>query len=433
MTDIAELNTGSEYNNTLGALRECGSVERWVAFDKPEHSRIREYLAKLAQRAIATSELFDQFARVDRIPRLSNGDRENDVEHSFLLATIATDLAHELRPDLDVNRIRQFSLVHDMLEIKTGDVATFSTSPEEQAEKERREKEALDELLAELPPLEAEALREYEKQDTPEARWTRYVDKMLATLVDITGQGVRVVEEDFGVTSLEKLCDEHGRLATKYHNMFGNEFPELDQLYALFSYLFEERYAQESQNDRKGNSPERPHQLKEVERKYLVDPENIPVDLENCQRAELKQGYLAISADGSETRIRSFGDGKRFELTVKSSGTVIRDEQNIKITEEMFDTLWPLTSGARVEKTRYYIPLVDEHGREYTAELDVYKGHLEGLATIEVEFGGREADASVRADTFKPPEWFGKDVSGDKRYKNRSLASQQHGFLSLGG
>ena len=66
----------------------------------------------------------------------------------------------------------------------------------------------------------------------------------------------------------------------------------------------------------------------------------------------------------------------------------------------MFDTLWPLTSGARVEKTRYYIPLVDEHGREYTAELDVYKGHLEGLATIEVEFGGREADASVRADTF---------------------------------
>lgn len=433
MTDIAGLNTGSEYNNPLEDLRECGSVDRWVDSDKPEHSRIREHLAKLAQRAIATSELFDQFARVDRIPRLSNGDRENDVEHSFSLASIATNLAQELRPDLDVDRIRLFSLVHDMLEIKTGDVATFSTSPEEQAEKERREKEALDELLAELPPLEVEALREYEKQDTPEARWTRYVDKMLATLVDITGQGVRVVEEDFGVTSLEKLRDEHGRLATKYHNMFGNEFPELDQLYALFSYLFEERYAQESQNDCKDNSPERPHQLKEVERKYLVDPENIPIDLESCQRAELKQGYLAISADGSETRIRSFGDGKRFELTVKSSGTVIRDEQNIKITKEMFNTLWPLTSGARVEKTRYYIPLVDEHGREYTAELDTYKGHLEGLATIEVEFGGREADASVRADTFKPPEWFGKDVSGDKRYKNRSLASQQHGFLSLGG
>jgi len=351
MTDIAELNTRrGEYNNHLEDLRKCGSVEEWVALDRHEHSRSRELLAKLAQRAIATSEIFDEFARVDRIPRLSNGDRENDVEHSFLLATIATDLAQELRPDLDINRIRQFSLVHDMLEIKTGDVATFSTSPEEQAEKERREKEALDELLTELPPLEADALREYEKQDTPEARWTRYVDKMLATLVDITGQGIRVVEEDFGVTSLEKLRDEHSRLASKYHNMFGKEFPELDQFYALFSYLFEEHYAQESQNDRKDSSPERPHQLKEVERKYLVDPENIPIDLESCQRAKLKQGYLAISADGSETRIRSFGDGNRFELTVKSNGTVIRDEQNIKITEEMFDALWPLTNGARVEK-----------------------------------------------------------------------------------
>ena len=434
MTDMAELNTGSEYNNTLKTLRECGGVDEWVALDEPEHSLCtRKRLVELARTAIKTSELFDQFARTYRIPRLSNGDRENDVEHSFLLASIATNLAQKLRPDLDIYHILRYSLVHDMPEIKTGDVATFSTSPEEQAEKERREKEALDELLAELPPLDAEALRKYEKKDTPEAHWTRYVDKMAAILVDITGQGVRVVKEDFGVTSLEQLRDERDRLATKYHNMFRNEFPELDQLYALFSYLFEERYAQESQNYCKNNSPERPHQLKEVERKYLVDPENIPIDLESCQRAELKQGYLAISADGSETRIRSFGDGKRFELTVKSSGTVIRDEQNIKITEEMFNTLWPLTSGARVEKTRYYIPLVDEHGREYTAELDIYKGHLEGLATIEVEFGGREADASVRADTFKPPEWFGKDVSEDKRYKNRSLASQQHDFLSLGG
>ena len=164
MTDIAELNTGSEYNNILKTLRECGGVERWVALDEPEHSPCtRERLVELARTAIATVGLCDQFADVDRIPRLSNGDRENDVEHSFSLASIATNLAQELCPDLDVDLIRHFSLVHDMLEIKTGDVATFSTSPEEQAEKERREKEALDELLAELPPLDADALRKYVK------------------------------------------------------------------------------------------------------------------------------------------------------------------------------------------------------------------------------------------------------------------------------
>jgi metal dependent phosphohydrolase len=192
MTDMAELNTGSEYNNTLEALRKCGSVERWVALDKPEHSPCtRERLVKLARTAIGAAELFDQYCFVDRIPRLSNGDRENDVEHSFSLASIATNLAQELRPDLDVNLIRHFSLVHDMLEIKTGDVATFSTSPEEQAEKERREKEALDELLAELPPLDAEALRKYEKQDTQRhaglAMWTKWLPSWLTLLARAFG------------------------------------------------------------------------------------------------------------------------------------------------------------------------------------------------------------------------------------------------------
>lgn len=192
MTDMAELNTGSEYNNTLKTLRECGGVDEWVALDKPEHSPCtRERLVKLARTAIKTSGLFDQFARTYRIPRLSNGDRENDVEHSFLLASIATNLAQELRPDLDIYHILRYSLVHDMPEIKTGDVATFSTSPEEQAEKERREKEALDELLAELPPLDAEALRKYEKK-TPQrhtglAMWTKWLPSWLTLLARAFG------------------------------------------------------------------------------------------------------------------------------------------------------------------------------------------------------------------------------------------------------
>ena len=188
MTDIAELNTGSEYNNTLKTLRECGGVDEWVALDEPEHSpHTRELLVKLARGAIGAAGFIDQYCFVDRIPRLSNGDRENDVEHSFSLAIIATNLAQELRPDLDVNRIRQFSLVHDMLETKTGDVATFSTSPEEQAEKERREKEALDELLAELPPLEAEALNKTPQRHAGLAMWTKWLPSWLTLLARVFG------------------------------------------------------------------------------------------------------------------------------------------------------------------------------------------------------------------------------------------------------
>lgn len=110
----------------------------------------------------------------------------------------------------------------------------------------------------------------------------------------------------------------------------------------------------------------------------------------------------------------------------------MRGEQNIKITGEMFKALWPQTEGARVEKTRYYIPFTDSNNNQHTIELDVYAGHLSGLVTAEIEFSGRETEAPVRANAFTPPKWFGDDVSEDKRYKNRSLASKQHGFMKLG-
>ena len=101
-------------------------------------------------------------------------------------------------------------------------------------------------------------------------------------------------------------------------------------------------------------------------------------------------------------------------------------KKNIQIDKEVFESLWPLISGRRIEKTRYYIPYVDPEGDKHTIELDLYHGpnHLDGLCTAEVELEGREAEATLRADTFQPPEWFGEDISSNLSYKNRSLASQ---------
>ena len=397
-------------------------------FDTISHDIDRRPLfQKMANLAITSAGFVDDFSSVERIPRLDNGDRETDVEHSFLLATLAPNLAQMLYPNLDRGRIRHYSLVHDMIEIEVGDVATFNLSPDEQAEKERREQTALEKLLRELPPLEAEALESYERQDTPEARFVRLVDKLLPTVVDITGQGPRVVEEDFGITSLGELRSSHNKLAAKWRDMFHNEFPEIEQLYAVLAYLFENKYAQERQEQKETRIPERPNQLKEVERKWLIDPDDLPDGLENYPHTNLTQGYLAVSSDGSEARIRSFGDGERFELTVKTAGTVVRGEQNIKISGEMFETLWPQTEGARVEKTRYYIPFTDSSNNQHTIELDVYAGHLSGLITAEIEFSGRETEASVRANAFTPPKWFGEDVSENKYYKNPSLASMALG------
>ena len=53
------------------------------------------------------------------------------------------------------------------------------------------------------------------------------------------------------------------------------------------------------------------------------------------------------------------------------------------------------------------------------AEVDFYRGDLDGLCTVEVEFPSAAAAAA-----FAPPDWFGTDVTSDKRFKNQNLALQ---------
>lgn len=147
---------------------------------------------------------------------------------------------------------------------------------------------------------------------------------------------------------------------------------------------------------------------KEIELRFLV--KSLPDNLDQYPHQEISQGYLAISEDGAEVRLRKKGD-KHFQ-TIKSGGGKTRTETEIEITEEQFNLLWKTTEGKRLEKVRYKIPCGDR-----TIELDVYQGSLDGFVSAEVEFDTPEA-----SDQFVPPEWFGGDVTEDQRYKNQSLA-----------
>ena len=145
----------------------------------------------------------------------------------------------------------------------------------------------------------------------------------------------------------------------------------------------------------------------EIERKFLVA--TLPPDVERHPRQKLRQGYLVADADTS-VRLRTHEDG--WMLTVKRGRGLRRTEAEIALTRAQFDVLWPLTAGARLEKTRYHLPF-----GPYTIELDCYAGALAGLLTAEVEFPTEAA-----AHAFEPPAWFGADVTGDARYLNLTLA-----------
>ena len=145
----------------------------------------------------------------------------------------------------------------------------------------------------------------------------------------------------------------------------------------------------------------------EIERKFLVRKR--PPDLGQFKSQAIRQGYAIISA-GEEVRIRSMGAD--FSLAVKKGTGVERMEAQIALTPEQFDKLWPLTEGRRIDKIRYYIP-----EGEFTIELDVFKGDLEGLITAEVEFSCRKD-----CDEFAPPAWLGDEITYDERYKNKNLS-----------
>ena len=152
----------------------------------------------------------------------------------------------------------------------------------------------------------------------------------------------------------------------------------------------------------------------EIERKYLI--KELPGDLEQYRKLEIEQGYLCR---GPVVRIRKCNDDYILTYKMKQAGSgqdgnaLINEEIEMPLTEKAYKHLKEKKDNHIIHKTRYVIPL--DGGLK--AELDIFHKRLEGLKFVEVEFPGVDAAAS-----FKPPNWFGKDVSDDKRYSNGHLS-----------
>ena len=146
----------------------------------------------------------------------------------------------------------------------------------------------------------------------------------------------------------------------------------------------------------------------EIERKYLIEKEQLPADLASYQFHKIEQGYLCTSP---VVRIRRQDDD--YFLTYKSKGLMAREEYNLPLTQEAYEHLKSKADGLVISKTRYLIP--EKNG--LTIELDVFHEDYEGLLLAEVEFPSEEA-----ANSYTPPAWFGRDVTFSSDYHNSTLS-----------
>jgi 5'-deoxynucleotidase YfbR-like HD superfamily hydrolase len=184
-----------------------------------------------------------EFARVERVPRYDKESRENDAEHSYMLALVASELATSFYSDrLNAGLVSQFAIVHDLIELVTGDKATFHYSAQDMADKEIDEHAVLEGLLERLPPHTRRLLDSYEQQSLPEARFVKAVDKLLPVVVDILGEGRKIMNEDYNVHTAEELLASHLKLYGRISEKFEQEFPDivsaLGMLYELFELEF---------------------------------------------------------------------------------------------------------------------------------------------------------------------------------------------------
>lgn len=146
--------------------------------------RVREQLAFILEA--------DRLKTVERRCWIADGSRrENSAEHSWYLALMAIVLAEHAAEPVDLLRVLQLVVVHDLVEIDAGD--TFLYDDEGRATKDERERAAADRLFALLPEPQAAQLRdlwdEYAARATPEARFAKALDRLAPLMLNHTTGG----------------------------------------------------------------------------------------------------------------------------------------------------------------------------------------------------------------------------------------------------
>jgi putative hydrolases of HD superfamily len=138
----------------------------------------------------------DRLKQVLRATTLADGSRpENSGEHSWHLALYALVLADQAGPGVSIDRVIRMLLLHDLVEIDTGDVPIHSANglAHGSAEVQAAEARAADRIFGLLPPELGAELRtlweEFEAAGTPDAVFAKSLDRVQPVMQNIASGG----------------------------------------------------------------------------------------------------------------------------------------------------------------------------------------------------------------------------------------------------
>jgi putative hydrolases of HD superfamily len=134
--------------------------------------------------------LFRELQNLDRVPRAGYvlrgvPDGESVAEHSWHVVFMVWALGMRME-GLDLARAVGIALVHDLAEIRVGDLPSTAGGYFPEGAKKSAEAAAMADILGPLPASARELYDEYQAQETREARLVKACDKLqLMVKVDV--------------------------------------------------------------------------------------------------------------------------------------------------------------------------------------------------------------------------------------------------------
>lgn len=123
----------------------------------------------------------EKLKTVTRFNRTLDGRFENSAEHSWQVALVANLFQDYFPEKLDIGKVTLMLLLHDLGEIYAGDTWVYDTTGK--AVSHDKEYLSLQKSLAILPTFQGEKFTElwleFEKGNSPEARYARIIDALV--------------------------------------------------------------------------------------------------------------------------------------------------------------------------------------------------------------------------------------------------------------
>ena len=161
---------------------------------------------------------------------LGLGRYENSAEHSWQICLAALSFAPQISEKMDISRVVEMLLVHDIPEIDIGDTIVYAgKSSEDEAKEAAAAKRIFGMLESDVGERLFACWQEFEAGESLEARYARAIDRLLPVLQNVNNNGQSWRENGI---RLEQVLKMNARIGVLMPSVWAELKPKITHCFA---------------------------------------------------------------------------------------------------------------------------------------------------------------------------------------------------------